>query len=119
MANLKPRTRPEDKMPWGRAIPYTSPTGKTTTLYNIGFIAEAIGRKPQTIRKWEISGVIPPTPFKQGNKRLYSKEQVDSLVKNVEKYRVTMGVRISKAFSKSVYDDFQKINDYFFKEDKK
>ena len=116
MAKLK---RPADKMPWGRVIPYTSPTGKTTTLYNIGMIADAIGRTPQTIRKWEISGIIPPTPFKQGNKRLYAKEQVDALVNNVEKYHVTMGVRISKAFSKSVYDDFQKINDYFFKEDKK
>lgn len=109
--------RPADKMPWGRVIPYTSPTGKTTTLYNIGYIADAIGRTSQTIRKWEISGTIPPTPFKQGDKRLYSKEHVDALVKNVEKYKITMGSLISKSFSKAVYRDFQAINDYFFKEE--
>lgn len=116
MAKLK---RPAEKTPWGRAITYTSPTGKETTLYNIGMIADAIGRTSQTIRKWEISGIIPPTPFKQGTKRLYSKEHVECLVRNVEKYHVTMGVRISKSFSKKVYKEFQEINDYFFKEDNK
>ena len=114
----KPVDRPPEKMPWGRAIPYTSPTGKETMLYNIGMVADAIGRTSQTIRKWEISGVIPPTPFKQVNKRLYSREQVDCLVRNVEKYHVTMGLRISKAFSKKVYEEFKKINDEFFKEGK-
>ncbi len=110
--------RPEDKTPWGRSIPYTSPTGKETTLYNISVIANAIGRTPQTVRKWEIAGTIPPTPFKQNGKRLYSKEHIDALVRCVEKYRITMGVAISAAFSKAVYREFQQINDYFFKEEK-
>ena len=48
-----------ERLPWGKAIPYTSPTGKETVLYGIGMLAEALGRKPQTIRKWEISGIIP------------------------------------------------------------
>ncbi len=109
------KIRPPEKLPWGRAVPYTSPTGVETTLYNIGTVAEAIGRTSQTVRKWEISGVIPPTPFKQGSKRMYSKEHIDCLVRNVEKYHVTMGMKISKAFSKRVYDEFQKINDSFFK----
>lgn len=106
--------RPEDKAPWGRAIPFTSPTGKKTTLYNIGALATAIGRTSQTIRKWEIAGTIPPTPFKQGNKRLYCTEQVDALVRCVEKYRVTMGNQIPVAFSKAVYREFDQINKEFF-----
>lgn len=109
--------RPTDKTPWGRAIPYTSPTGKETTLYNIGVLAEAIGRTPSTVRKWEVSGVIPPTPFKTVNRRLYSTEHIDALVRCVEKYHVTMGVQLPVAFSKAVYREFQKINDYFFKEE--
>ena len=38
-----------EKTPWGREIEYTSPrTGRKTTLYNIGVVAEAIGRNPET-----------------------------------------------------------------------
>lgn len=113
----KKKKQQEDKMPWGRSIPYTSPTGKQTTLYNIGTVAAAIGRTAQTIRRWEVAGIIPPTPFKQGNRRLYSQEHLDSLVRNAEKYRVTMGIRISKAFTKRLIKEFQEINDYFFKEE--
>ena len=36
---------------WGRAIPYTTPTGIHTCLYNIATAAEAIGRTAQTLRK--------------------------------------------------------------------
>lgn len=109
--------RPADKTPWGRAIEYTSPTGKTTTLYNISVIAEAIGRTSQTVRKWEVAGTIPPTPFKQSGKRLYSKEHIDALVKCVEKYKVRMGEQIPVSFKKAIYAEFQRLNDYFFKED--
>jgi len=108
--------RPADKTPWGRSIEYTSPTGKTTTLYNIGVIAEAIGRSSQTVRKWEVAGTIPPTPFKQNGKRLYSKEHINALVKCVEKYKVTMGQQIPVSFRRAIYAEFQRINDYFFKE---
>ena len=107
--------RPEDKTPWGRAIPFKSPTtGKETTLYNIGAMAQAIGRTSQTVRKWEIAGTIPPTPFKQGVKRLYCTEQIEAVVRCVEKYKVTMGNQIPAAFSKAVYREFKKINEEFF-----
>lgn len=109
--------RPPNKQAWGRSIPYTSPTGKETTLYNIGYLAEAIGRTSQTVRKWEVAGTLPPTPFKQGNKRLYSKEHVEVVVKGVEKYQVTMGMQLSTHFKKYLYREFQRLNDYFFKEE--
>lgn len=107
--------RPEDKTPWGRRVEYTSPTGVQTVLYNIGAVAEAIGRTSQTVRKWEVAGTIPPTPFKQGRKRLYSKEHIDALVECVEKYHITMGTQISPEFSRAIYREFNRLNDHFFK----
>lgn len=110
-----------EKTPWGKEIPYTSPiTGYKTTLYNIGVVAEAIGRTSQTIRKWEVGGVIPPTPFKQKGKRLYSKEHIDAIVKCAEKSRLKQGSGVSKTmFSDRLYKEFQKVNDLFFKDDTK
>ena len=107
-----------ERTPWGKEIPYTSPiTGRSTTLYNIGVVAEAIGRTSQTIRKWEVGGVIPPTPFRQKGKRLYSKEHIDAIVKCAEKAKIMQGSKTSKTtFSNNLYKEFQKVNDLFFKE---
>ena len=110
-----------EKQPWGRAIPYTSPTGKKTTLYNISVLAEAIGRTPQTIRKWEIGGIIPKTPFNANGKRLYSQEHIEAIVKCAETSHIMMGSKISQTnFTEKVYREFKRINDEFFnnKEDK-
>lgn len=109
-----------EKTPWGKEIPYTSPTGYETTLYNIGTVAEAIGRTSQTIRKWEVGGIIPPTPFKQKGKRLYSKEHIDAIVRCAEKARIKQGARSvhQTNFSNMVYKEFQKIHDLFFNENK-
>ena len=107
-----------EKTPWGREIPYTSPiTGRSTTLYNIGVVAEAIGRTSQTIRKWEVGGILPPTPFKQKGKRLYSKEHIDVIVECAEKIRIKQGSSsaVYTEFSKKLYKEFAKVNDLFFK----
>ena len=107
-----------ERTPWGKEIPYTSPiTGRSTTLYNIGVVAEAIGRTSQTIRKWEVGGVIPPTPFRQKGKRIYSKEHIDAIVKCAEKAKIMQGSKTSQTtFSNNLYKEFQKVNDLFFKE---
>ena len=109
-----------EKTPWGREIPYTSPiTGRETTLYNIGVVAEAIGRTPQTIRKWEVGGIIPPTPFKQKGKRLYSKEHIDAIVKCAESVKIKQGCSSSvyTTFSRRLHKEFMKVNDLFFKKE--
>ena len=108
------------KTPWGREIPYTSPTGIETTLFNIGVVAESIGRTSQTIRKWEVGGIIPTTPFKdKSGKRLYSKEHIDAIVKCAESSHILQGSNISQtAFSQKLYREFQRIYDLFFKENK-
>lgn len=108
-----------EKTPWGRAIPYTSPiTGKETTLYNIATVAAALGRSAQTVRKWEVGGIIPPTPFKQNGRRLYSKEHIDVLVNSAERAKLKNGIAIAHTnFSKWVYKGFQEVNDMFFKKE--
>ena len=109
-----------EKTPWGREVPYTSPTGYKTTLYNIGVVAEAIGRTSQTIRKWEVGGVIPKTPFKQDGKRLYCKEHIDAIVECAEKAKIVQGSKVKyTSFTKKLYKEFQRINDLLFKTEDK
>ena len=108
------------KTAWGKEIPYTTPTGKQTTLYNIAVLAEAVGRTSQTIRKWEVAGIIPPTPFKQNGRRLYSKEHIDAVVKCAESSHIMQGSLISNtAFSKKLQREFDKIYNAFFKVENK
>lgn len=105
----------ESIMPWGKAISYTTPTGIETTLYNIGTLAEALGRTSQTIRKWEVGGVIPPTPFKMNGQRMYAKEHIEALVKGAEKSKIKQGSNISQtAFTSRAFKDFDKIYKEFF-----
>ena len=108
-----------EKTKWGRAIHYKSPiTGRETTLYNIATVAEALGRTSQTVRKWEIGGIIPKTPFKSNKQRLYAEEHIDALIRCAEKVHLMQGSKGSRGrFSKYAFEEFQKVNELFFKED--
>ena len=106
-----------EKSSWGKAVPYTSPTGVQTTLYNIATAAEAIGRTPQTLRKWEVGGIIPLTPFKLHGRRMYSTEHIDALVECAEQSHIRPGVRIQDtAFSAHMFKWYEKIYNRFFVE---
>ena len=99
---------------WDREVPYTNEkTGFSTTLYNINVVATALGRTSQTIRKWEIAGVIPKTPFKSDSRRLYSKEQIDILVECAEKAHLSTGKKISQTSFTSNVD--KKLKELFKK----
>lgn len=107
------------KKSWGKAVPYTSPTGRETMLYNIATAAEAIGRTSQTLRKWEVGGIIPMTPFKMHGRRMYSTEHIDALVECAEKSHIRPGTRIQDtAFSSNMYKRYEEIYNLFFKENK-
>lgn len=72
------------------------PSGDKLELFYISKLAEALGRTPQTVRRWEIAKIIPPTIFKDRfGKRLYSQEQIDVLVRVAEECGIVAG----KAFS--------------------
>jgi len=80
-------TGPEVTASWDRK-PRTYPVGGVEReFFTIGQLAEALGRKPVTLRKWEREGIIPKATFRapsehvQGVRRLYSREQVEGIVK--------------------------------------
>ena len=100
---------------WGRAIPYTSPTGVKTTLYSTGILAHELGRTTQTIIKWEIGGIIPPTRFRINGRRFYSDEHINAVLDSAEKSHIRQGSKLSiTQFSPRMYKEFARLNEYFF-----
>ena len=79
---VKPKL--EDLLELGKPKYYLL-NNKPTPLYRIGALARALNRKTVTIRKWEQEGVIPMSPMmsssfdQRGKRRLYTKEQIESL----------------------------------------
>jgi DNA-binding transcriptional MerR regulator len=63
--------------------------GVPTELFGVGELAKALGRRPVTIRTWERNKVIPNATVlrpgrdkdPRGNRRLYTRAQVEGLVK--------------------------------------
>lgn len=95
-----------------KGTPYTSPTGVETTLYPISYLADALGRGAGTIRKWEIDGTIPQTPFRdKNNRRLYSEEHINAIVACAERAKIKNGVPMSNTrFTKWCFEKFNEIN---------
>ncbi len=58
-------------------------------FYTIGDLARVLNRRPVTMRKWESEGVIPKAVYilpskigdKRGVRRLYSRQQIEGLMK--------------------------------------
>ena len=86
--------------------------GNELTLYYISAMCQATGRKAQTLRKWELAGVIPRTPFRdKTNKRLYLKEHIDDVASCLESCGVVQGRNIDNtSFKPKVYKLFNEIN---------
>ncbi|MDX3260724.1 MerR family transcriptional regulator [Streptomyces sp. MI02-2A] len=63
--------------------------GSETEFFTVGQLAQALGRQPVTIRKWEREGVIPRSTFQspgrdgdvRGRRRLYTRAQVEGMVR--------------------------------------
>lgn len=108
---------PGSRQPLGRAPGLRDPleglSGKTFTikgreveLFTITELSRALNRQPVTVRKWESHGYIPKATFvkpgtdgdPRGRRRLYSREQVEALVRiaTEEKVLVDLHRQISK-----------------------
>jgi hypothetical protein len=83
--------------------------GKDTEMYSIGELAQLLDRQSQTVRKWERYGVIPETKFRnQSGRRLYSKDQVEAVVKIAREEGICQGVNFSTTrFSERVHAAFK------------
>jgi len=73
--------------------------GEEREFFTVGQLALALGRRPVTIRTWERNKVIPNATFQipgkdgdpRGLRRLYSREQVEGLVKIAEEEGLLRG----------------------------
>lgn len=77
-----------DKPAWDDRPQVLKVGGKDMEFFTIGQLAEALGgRRPVTIRKWERTGVIPkptyrkPSEDPRGQRRLYSRAQVEGIIR--------------------------------------
>lgn len=53
-------------------------------LLKLGTVAKIIGVSPQTIRNWEVTGVLLPTCITKGGHRLYSKVLIEAFLKKCD-----------------------------------
>lgn len=86
--------------------------GEEVELFYINTLAEALGRTPQTIRKWEIAGFIPDCLFRDKlGRRMYSAEQIRAIVECAEKSNVRQGYSVANTnFSPRVFEALAEVN---------
>ena len=86
--------------------------GEEVNLFYIERLASELGRTPQTIRKWEVSGILPKPIFRDKlGRRLYSLEQIDAIVECAEKSNVRQGYSVANTnFSVRVHKALDGIN---------
>lgn len=90
----------------------TLKNGVQVELFPIGELADYLGRTTQTVRKWELSGVLPNTLFRnKRGYRLYTREQIMLIGKTAEETQLMTGRQYSKIkFSKLVKERLAKLN---------
>jgi len=85
--------------------------GENIELFKIGELASSVGKSVETIRKWELTGLIPKAGFRdKSSRRLYLKEEIDSLVKIVIEEKPYRGRSMASTKMKSrTYNEWGKI----------
>lgn len=93
--------------------------GEEIKLYYISKLASELGRTAQTIRKWEVSGVLPLPIFKDVNgNRMYSEEQIEVIVSCAIESNVRPGYSIANTnFSARVYNKLRELNKKYLEEE--
>lgn len=96
---------------------YDTPIGKER-LFPIAKLSQKLTdagypRDVQTVRKWEVKGVIPPAIFRHGGKRLFSEEQIDTIVAVVVKYDLRQGAPITGDFIADVWEAVDVVNNKY------
>ena len=88
-------------------------------LFPIGKISQALTdadcpRDTQTIRSWEKKGVLPPSIFRGGGKRLFSKEQIDCIVRVAVECQIKQGKNVTVTnFVERIWEEMQPINEEY------
>lgn len=97
--------------------------GQEIILYPIAKLVSELekrgyARDAQTIRKWENSGVTPSALFRVGNKRLYSKSQIDAYCNVAEECNIRQGFSIASTdFSARIWEELGQVNESYKKQE--
>lgn len=109
-----------EEIGWDKKPRYYNIAGVKTEFFTAANLAEALGRKTATIRKWETDGVIPKATFQtpstssNGRRRLYTRGQVEGIVqiareeKMLEQTSKAISIKSTK-FSARVLDLFKRL----------
>jgi len=95
---------------------YTIPGIGNIHLFPIAKVSQAltdadIPRDTQTLRKWELKGVLPKAIFRKGQKRLYSMEQIKCIVRIAKECNIKRGLSIEQTnFIQRVWEELSNIN---------
>lgn len=90
------------------------PNGNTVEVFTIGELAEELGRTRDAIRKWELSGVLPPTCFRDNRgHRLYTQEQIDAIRLCAEKSRLSAGRSSLRTFGARVRRELGRLEEKY------
>lgn len=91
--------------------------GENYELFPVGVLAEELGRTSQTVRKWEIAGVLPDSLFKDKmQRRYYTREQINVIVRTAEECNLKQGSTTAH-FSKKVHKALEEHNKIYLKGD--
>ena len=90
------------------------PNGNTIEVYTMGELASELGRTPDAIRKWELSGVLPPTCFRDSRgHRLYTQEQIDAIRTCAEKSKISQGRSSLATFKSRVHKSLKELEEKY------
>ena len=90
------------------------PNGNTVEVFTIGELATELGRTRDAIRKWELSGVLPPTCFRDSRgHRLYTQEQIDMIRLSAEESKLSAGRNSLRTFSAKVHRRLKELEDKY------
>jgi hypothetical protein len=95
--------------------------GEDIELFYISTLAEALGRTPQTIRKWEVAGILPDCLFRDKlGRRMYSADQIKAIVEIAEKSHVRQGYSVANTnFSPRVFEALAELNKKYIPKEEK
>ena len=99
-----------------KAKVYTLKNAEKIKLYPINVLANELGRTSQTIRKWEVAGILPKPIFKDKNgRRMYSEEQIETIVRIAEQCNVRQGYSVANtSFPRKVHDALEEVNKQYY-----
>lgn len=102
---------PAQDKPWDRNPRKLKAGGVEKEFFTIGALAEAINRKPVTIRSWEASGIMPKARYRtpdvgdQPGRRLYTRHQVEGMIELCAKHGILEFSSRPESIPKAFTDD--------------